>query len=87
MRKIVDPRELSEILHYYSNYGDEAPENIKRQDLVTLAQECLILREALEKVLEVDTSRIQTDNRSTVAIDDMKKAAEEGLGKPNRDYI
>lgn len=86
-RKIVDPRELEEIIHYYTTYGHEAPENIKKQDLVTLAQECLHLREALEKVLEVDISRIQADNRSVIAIEAMRKSAEEGLGKPNSKYI
>ena len=86
-RKIVDPRELFEILNYYITYGHEAPEKIKKADLVTLAQECLDLREALEEVLKVDVSRIQRDNRSMVAIEQMKNAAEHGLGKPSTKYI
>lgn len=86
-RKIVQPQELLEILHYYTNYGDESPEEIKRQDLVTLAKECLSLREALEEVLSVDISRIQTDNRSVVAIEAMRKAAEHGLGRVVNKHI
>jgi hypothetical protein len=86
-KETVDPRELMEIIHYYSTYGDEAPENVKQADILRVANECIRLRNALDEVLSVDTSRIQRDSRSVVAIDNMKEAARKGIGEINNKMI
>ncbi|UXR28934.1 hypothetical protein [Bacillus paranthracis] len=73
--------ELQELYEYFKAYGDEAPDWLKVSDITSLAEECLRLRKVLKDVTQVDTSRIQRDNRSIVAIQTMRNLALNALGQ------
>jgi hypothetical protein len=73
--------ELQELYDYFKHYGDEAPDWLKVADIASLAEECLRLRKTLKDITQVDTSRIQRDNRSIVAIQTMRNLALNVLGE------
>ena len=79
----VDPRELTEILNYYTHFSDSDNE-VKTIDIIRVAKECLRLREILERINSVDLTRIEADNRSLVAVGEMKLLACKGLGNPKK---
>mgnify|MGYP001050841424 CR=1 FL=1 len=70
----INPRDIEEILYYYKSYGKDAPEYVKHADLISLADECLRLREVLGNIVDIDPA---SDN----AVEKMIAVAKDGIGK------